>query len=55
VGASRSNPVFRAGTICALTNLRPTHLLDPQLFDFVALARSRDKIEKNPLQLVAES
>ena len=35
----------------SLMNVRPSHLADPDLFDFAALLRDPGKIEANPLQL----
>ncbi|MDZ4136792.1 MAG: tRNA 2-thiocytidine(32) synthetase TtcA [Paracoccaceae bacterium] len=42
----------------ALMNTRPSHLLDPALFDFAGLARNADQtvgFEENPTQLVEEN
>jgi tRNA 2-thiocytidine biosynthesis protein TtcA len=35
----------------ALTNVRPSHLADPGLFDFAGLVRESEKFNENPLQL----
>jgi tRNA 2-thiocytidine biosynthesis protein TtcA len=35
----------------SLTNVRPSHLADPELFDFVGLLRNSGTIRENPLQL----
>ena len=32
----------------ALMHARPSHLLDPKLFDFAGLMRNSDQFEENP-------
>lgn len=49
-GWERNSPGRRQVMFRALMNARPSHLLDPALFDFAGLAR-RDAFEENPPQL----
>ena len=43
-GWEASNPGRRQVMFRALMNARPSHLLDPELFDFAGLARNADKL-----------
>ena len=46
-GWEANSPGRRQVMFRALMNARPSHLLDPKLFDFQALTRSPEKIEQN--------
>ena len=47
-GWEANSPGRRQIMFRALTNTRPSHLLDPELFDFAGLTRDLDKFETNP-------
>jgi len=47
----KNSPGRRQVMFRALTNARPSHLLDPKLFDFIGLALNERAFEENPLQI----
>ena len=47
-GWEAANPGRRQKMFRALMNARPSHLLDPALFDFAALTAERPEFEENP-------
>lgn len=51
----RRSPGRRQVMFRALMNARPSHLLDPSLFDFAGLARGSVEFEENPPQLGASA
>ncbi len=47
----KNSPGRRQVMFRALTNARPSHLLDPKLFDFIGLTLDERAFEENPLQI----
>ncbi|WP_415401715.1 tRNA 2-thiocytidine(32) synthetase TtcA [Tateyamaria sp. SN3-11] len=47
-GWEANSPGRRQVMFRALMNARPSHLLDPKLFDFAGLARNSEQFEENP-------
>ena len=53
-GWEKNAPGRRQVMFRALMNARPSHLLDPALFDFAGLARGLPESVENPPQLPGE-
>jgi len=47
-GWEKNSPGRRQVMFRALMNARPSHLLDPKLFDFAGLERGSLKLDENP-------
>ncbi|MCL4120446.1 UNVERIFIED_CONTAM: hypothetical protein GTU68_012957 [Idotea baltica] len=50
-GWEANSPGRRQVMFRALMNARPSHLLDPKLFDFAGLLRDPDRISENPQEI----